>query len=62
MISLMQKILFIEGNGDYDAAKAWVEEAAMIREGLQTDLDKLNDSNIPVDITFKQGPAMVGLK
>ena len=62
MISLMQKILFIEGNGDYDAAKAWVEEAAMIPEGLQTDLDKLNDSNIPVDITFKQGPAMVGLK
>jgi hypothetical protein len=62
MIKLMQKILFIEGNGDYDAAKAWVKEAAMIPEGLQADLDKLNSSNIPVDITFKQGPAVVGLK
>lgn len=62
MISLMQKILVIQGNGDYDAAKAWVEEAAMIPDGLQADLDRLNSSNIPVDITFKQGPANVGLK
>lgn len=62
MISLMQKILVIQGNGDYDAAKAWVEEAAMIPAGLQADLDRLNSSNIPVDITFKQGPSNVGLK
>ena len=62
MISLMQKILVIQGNGDYDAAKAWVEVAAMIPDGLQADLDRLNSSNIPVDITFKQGPANVGLK
>ncbi len=62
MISLMQKILVIEGNGDYDAAKAWVQEAAMIPPALQADLDKLNNSNIPVDIVFKQGPATVGLK
>jgi len=62
MIKLMQKILFIQGNGDYDAAKTWVKEAAMIPAGLQTDLDRLNSSNIPVDITFRQGPAQVGLK
>lgn len=62
MISLMQKILYIQGNGDYEAAKKWVEEAAMIPPGLQADLDRLNSSNIPVDIVFKQGAAMVGLK
>ncbi|MEN8224283.1 MAG: Zn-dependent hydrolase [Bacteroidota bacterium] len=62
MVNLMQKILIMQGNGDYDAAKAWVEEAAMIPEGLQADLDRLNSSNIPVDITFEQGPAFVGLK
>jgi len=62
MISLMQKILYIEGNGDYDAAKAWVEEAAMVPAGLQADLDRLNSSHIPVDIVFKQGAAVVGLK
>ncbi|MDT8392808.1 MAG: Zn-dependent hydrolase [Bacteroidales bacterium] len=61
MISLMQKILTIQGNGDYDGAKAWVEESAMVPEGLQTDLDRLNSSNIPVDIYFDQGPENVGL-
>jgi len=62
MISLMQKILLIQGNGDYEAAKQWVEEAAMIPPGLQADLDRLNSSNIPVDIVFRQGPSIVGLK
>jgi hypothetical protein len=62
MVSLMQKILVIQGNGDYEAAKKWVEDAAMVPDALQADLDKLNNSNIPVDITFKQGPAMVGMK
>lgn len=61
MISLMQKILTIQGNGDYEAAKKWVEETAMVPAGLQADLDRLNNSNIPVDITFKQGPSMVGM-
>ena len=62
MISLMQKILLIQGNGDYEAAKSWVEEAAMIPPGLQADLDRLNSSNIPVDIVFRQGPTYVGLQ
>ncbi|RLD81562.1 MAG: Zn-dependent hydrolase [Bacteroidetes bacterium] len=62
MISLMQKILFIQGNGDYKAAKKWVDDAAMVPPVLQADLDRLNSSNIPVDIVFKQGPAIVGLK
>lgn len=62
MISLMQKILLIQGNGDYEAAKQWVEEAAMIPPGLQADLDRLNGSNIPVDIVFRQGASIVGLK
>ncbi len=62
MVSLMQKILLIQGNGDYEAAKAWVKEAAMIPPDLQADLSRLNSSNIPVDITFRQGPASIGLK
>lgn len=62
MVSLMQKILLIQGNGDYEAAKAWVEEAAMVPPDLQADLSRLNSSNIPVDITFRQGPTSIGLK
>jgi hypothetical protein len=62
MESLMQKILHIQGQGDYDAAKAWVEADAMVPPQLQADLDRLNSSNIPVDITFRQGPSQIGLK
>ncbi|MFC2106978.1 Zn-dependent hydrolase [Bacteroidota bacterium] len=62
MISLMQKILYIQGNGDYDAAKAWVEAEATISDQLQQDLDRLNTSNIPVDIIFEQGADILGLK
>jgi hypothetical protein len=61
MISLMKEILYIQGNGDYDKAKAWVEEKGKILPELQADLDRLNASNIPVDIVFKQGKEFVGL-
>lgn len=62
MISLMQKILLIQGNGDYDTAKEWVKAEANISDQLQHDLDRLNASNIPVDIIFEQGADVLGLK
>ncbi|MBE9492624.1 MAG: Zn-dependent hydrolase [Bacteroidetes bacterium] len=55
MISLIQKIIYLQGNGDYEGAKKWVEEKAIIMPQLQADLDRLNDANIPVDIVFEQG-------
>ncbi len=61
-ISLMQKILYIQGDGDYKTAKEWVEKEGIVKSQLQEDLDKLNASDIPVDIIFKQGPQMIGLK
>ena len=62
MVSLMQKILPIQGEGDYDAAKAWVAEKAMVPPMLQADLDRVNESGIPVDIVFEQGIEVIGLK
>lgn len=61
MISLMQKILKIQGDGDYQAAKAWIKKDGLIKEGFQKDLDNINEANIPVDIIFKQGPEIAGL-
>jgi len=61
MNSLAQKILIIQGNGDYDAAKALVEEKGFIRNELQADLDRLKELNIPVDLVFEQGPDVAGL-
>ena len=62
MVSLMQKILHIQGDGDYKAAFDWVKKDGVIMPQLQADLDRLNKANIPVDIVFRQGPKNIGLK
>ena len=61
MNSLGEKILVIQGNGDYEAAKAMVEELGVIKEQLKADLNRINESGIPRDIRFKQGKQVLGL-
>jgi Peptidase family M49 len=61
MNEIAEKILVIQGNGDYNAAKAWVEADGKIKEELQKDLDRINAAGIPVDIVFEQGPEVLGL-
>lgn len=61
MISLMQKILTIQGDGDYEAAGKWIAEKGVVLPMLQADLDKINSANIPVDIIFEQGKEGLGL-
>lgn len=58
---LSRMILTIQGNGDYEAAAAMIEKYAVISEELQSDLDKINNLGIPVDIVFKQGIEVLGL-
>jgi hypothetical protein len=58
---LTQKILKIQGDGDYNAAKAWIEKDGNIPHTLKRDLDKVNNMGIPVDIYFEQGPQVLGL-
>lgn len=60
MISLLQKIIYLQGDGDYAAAKKWVVEKGVITTDLQNDLDRLNASGIPVDVIFDQGPEKLG--
>ena len=52
---LTQLILKIQGDGDYDAAKALVKERGIINADLQSDLDRIDAAGIPVDIIFNQG-------
>ena len=61
MNELANKILVIQGDGNYEAAKAWVEADGNIKEVLQKDLDKINEAGIPVDIVFEQGLDVIGL-
>ncbi len=59
--SLAGEILVIQGNGDYEAAATMVEKYGKITPELQSDLDRINQKNIPVDIVFNQGPEQLGL-
>ena len=51
--SLSQKILTLQGNGDYVGVEKWVKDKGNISPQLKAALDRLN--NIPVDIVFNQG-------
>ncbi|HOW25575.1 MAG TPA: Zn-dependent hydrolase [Bacteroidales bacterium] len=62
MISSVQDIMHVQGDGNYDLARQWIAEKGVIMPGLQADLDRLNGSSIPVDIVFNQGKAVAGLE
>jgi len=58
---LSRLILTLQGDGDYDGVTAMMGELELIRPSLQSDLDRLTDANIPVDIVFEQGVEALGL-
>ena len=58
---LSEKILRLQGDGDYEGAAAFVEQMGKIPAQLQADLDRLEKAEIPVDIVFEQGVAVLGL-
>ena len=52
-------ILMHQGNGDYEATKAWMQENNVIKPELQGDLDRVNAAGIPTDIYFNMGPQVL---
>jgi len=61
MDQLSNLILTLQGDGDYDAVASLVAEKANIKTVLQSDLDRLADAGIPIDIVFDQGKGVLGL-
>jgi hypothetical protein len=59
--ALSNKILVLQGDGDYAGVDKLVSEMGLIKPDLAADLQKLSDAQIPVDITFKQGKQVLGL-
>ena len=59
--SLSEKILTLQGDGNYEEVAKLVEDKANIGEELQADLDRLEQAGIPVDIVFNQGVEVLGL-
>ena len=55
--ALSEKILTLQGDGDYEGVTQFVGEMGKIGEGLQRDLDRLSTAGIAVDVVFEQGLA-----
>ncbi|WP_299758596.1 Zn-dependent hydrolase [uncultured Pontibacter sp.] len=62
MNKLSEKILTLQGNGDYAGVGTLLNEQGQISQQLQADLDRLSEANIPVDIVFEQGTDVLGLQ
>lgn len=60
--ALSNKILVLQGDGDYAGVSDLVNSMGLIKPDLAADLQKLADAQIPVDITFKQGKEVLGLQ
>ncbi|GAB3820623.1 dipeptidyl-peptidase 3 family protein [Pontibacter rugosus] len=61
MNKLSEKILTLQGNGDYAGVGNLLNEQGQISPQLQADLNRLSKANIPVDIVFEQGTEVLGL-
>ncbi|MFB0981056.1 MAG: Zn-dependent hydrolase [Alteromonadaceae bacterium] len=59
--SLSEKILMLQGNGDYEGVGELVAKSGIIKADLAEDLARIEAANIPVDITFTQGKKVLGL-
>lgn len=62
MNSLSEKILTLQGEGDYEGVSELVDQKAKIEPELEADLARLAQAGIPVDIVFQQGVEVLGLK
>lgn len=58
---LSEKILTLQGDGDYNGVAELVEKYGLIHPELQSDLDMLAENDIPVDLIFDQGKEVLGL-
>lgn len=61
IVGLSEKLLRLQGDGNYAGAEVFWSEAGMIGPGLQAALDRLGERSIPVDIVYRQGPEVLGL-
>jgi len=59
MNDLSRLLLTLQGDGDYDGAGTLLAEQGIVDSALQADLDRLAEADIPVDIIFEQGMAVL---
>ncbi len=59
--ALSERILTLQGDGDYQAVQAFVDQYLVMGDDLAADLERLSAEGIPVDIIFEQGLEQLGL-
>lgn len=57
--ALAAKLLTIQGDGDYDAAKAFAEASCKQDPQLEADLQRVRKSPIPVDLVYQTDPTVL---
>jgi hypothetical protein len=55
-------LLKLQGDGDYAGVQELTRTLGNIRPSLKADLDRLASRSIPVDVSFTQGKAVLGLE
>ena len=61
MTALSRRLLILQGDGDYEGVAELTNTKGVINAQLQSDLDRLSQASIPVDITFNQGVHVLDL-
>jgi hypothetical protein len=59
--NLAERLLVLQGDGDYAAVAAFVERYGAATATLEADLARLTAASIPVDIVYEQGLDVLGL-
>ena len=62
MKELSSKILQLQGDGDYQAAREFTDNVGFVGPVLKADLERVNRAGIPTDIVFEQGAQVLGLE
>ncbi|HYE95173.1 MAG TPA: Zn-dependent hydrolase, partial [Rubricoccaceae bacterium] len=60
--ALSNRILTLQGDGDYEAVQAFVQQYGQMSPGLERSLARVAAAGIPVDVVFEQGPEVLGLR
>ena len=60
--ALAARILTLQGDGDYDAVDAFVQQYGRTTPALAASLDRVAQAGIPVDVVYQQGEAVLGLE
>ncbi len=61
MNALSERLLRLQGDGDYEAVVTFMERYGVMGPELRADLDRLGEAGIPVDIVYEQGAEVLGL-